>query len=129
MTSSSCGDLAARARNLSWIYASAKFYKTPVEGGLPLTMHERDDRLEALQGAVVTTKAPNHPILEGVAGNWSPLSPAKDEALCGSPTSAPTGVSSPSSSGRATRVGGLQPNLAAGGTLASPPSVNLPFHG
>ena len=36
-------------------------------------MHERDDRLEAPQGAVVTTKAPNHPILEGVAGNWPPL--------------------------------------------------------
>ena len=55
------------------IYGSAKYYKTPVEEILPVTMHERDDRLEAPQGAVVETKLAGHPILEGVEGPWPAL--------------------------------------------------------
>lgn len=55
------------------IYGSAKYYKTPVEEILPVTMHERDDRLESPQGAVVETKLAGHPILEGVEGPWPAL--------------------------------------------------------
>jgi uncharacterized membrane protein len=52
------------------IYGSAKFYGTPVEDVLPVTMHERDDRVEAPQGARVSVRAPEHPILAGITGEW-----------------------------------------------------------
>lgn len=55
------------------IYGSAKFYKSPVEEVLPVTMHERDDRLEAPQGAKVETKVADHPVLHGVSGPWPAL--------------------------------------------------------
>lgn len=55
------------------IYGSAKYYKTPVEEILPVTLYERDDRLETPQGAVVETKLADHPILNGVKEPWPAL--------------------------------------------------------
>jgi uncharacterized membrane protein len=55
------------------IYGSAKYYKSPVEEVLPVTMHQRDDRVEAPQGAVVETKSAGHPVLKGVEGPWPAL--------------------------------------------------------
>lgn len=71
--------------SFSGIYGSAKYYRTPVEEVLPVTMHERDDRVEAPQGARTTVTAASHPILEGVSGEWPALLGynevvAKDEA-------------------------------------------------
>lgn len=59
--------------SFSGIYGSAKFYGTPVEDVLPVTMYERDDRIEAPQGGAIKTLNGNHPILSGVSGDWPPV--------------------------------------------------------
>ena len=55
------------------IYGSAKYYGTAVEEVLPVTMYERDDRIEAPQGGKVVTVEGSHPILRGVSGEWPPV--------------------------------------------------------
>lgn len=59
--------------SFSGIYGSAKYYKTPIEEVLPVTMYERDDRVEAPQGAAVRVLEPNHPLLHGVGEEWPVL--------------------------------------------------------
>jgi uncharacterized membrane protein len=59
--------------SFSGIYGSAKYYRTPVEEVLPVTMYERDDRVEAPQGARVTTTNSAHPILHGIPEDWPVL--------------------------------------------------------
>lgn len=59
--------------SFSGIYGSAKFYKTPVEEVLPVTMYERDDRIEAPQGGDVVTTMKSHPILANVPEKWPKL--------------------------------------------------------
>lgn len=56
--------------SFSGIYGAAKFYKTAVEDVLPVTMHERDDRLETPQGGKIVTRNSTHPILKGVSTEW-----------------------------------------------------------
>jgi uncharacterized membrane protein len=59
--------------SFSGIYGSAKYYGTPVEEVLPVTMFERDDRVEAPHGAVATITNSSHPILEGLPAEWPVL--------------------------------------------------------
>jgi uncharacterized membrane protein len=59
--------------SFSGIYGAAKYYRTPIEEVLPVTMYERDDRVEAPQGGTVVTKNAGHPILDGVSGDWPVL--------------------------------------------------------
>lgn len=56
--------------SFSGIYGAAKYYKTPVEDVLPVTMYERDDRIEAPQGGKVITTMSSHPILKNVPSDW-----------------------------------------------------------
>jgi uncharacterized membrane protein len=55
------------------IYGSAKFYHTPIEEVLPVTMYARDDRVEVPQGGKITSLHPDHPILSGIDHNYPPL--------------------------------------------------------
>ena len=56
--------------SFSGIYGSAKYYKTALEEVLPVTMYERDDRIEAPQGGKIVVKNGGHPILQGVSAEW-----------------------------------------------------------
>lgn len=55
------------------IYGASKYYKTPVEEVLPVTMYERDDRIEAPQGGKVVTTLASHPIVADVPSEWPAL--------------------------------------------------------
>lgn len=55
------------------IYGSAKYYRTPIEEVLPVTMHTFDDRVEAPEGAVAELVQPDHPVVRGIAGPWPAL--------------------------------------------------------
>src|SRR5262249_39758313 len=55
------------------INASAKSYRTAVEDILPVNIHTFDDRVEVPEGTVTQVVAPDHPILQGVSGDWLPL--------------------------------------------------------
>ena len=55
------------------IYGSAKYYRTAIEEILPVNLHTFDDRVEVPEGAVAQVVAADHPILQGVAGDWPVL--------------------------------------------------------
>jgi uncharacterized membrane protein len=55
------------------INAAAKYYRTAIEDILPVNIHTFDDRVEVPEGAIAQVTAPDHPILQGVTGDWLPL--------------------------------------------------------
>src|SRR5260370_39938022 len=52
------------------IYCSARYHRTPVEEVLPVTLLAVDDRVEKPEGINPTVKKTEHPIMQGVDGNW-----------------------------------------------------------
>lgn len=69
------GGLAMCGGYLSFagIYASAKYYRTPIETILPVNIHTFDDRVETPEGVIAEIVDPNHPILSGMSGQWPVL--------------------------------------------------------
>jgi uncharacterized membrane protein len=65
--------MAGGYMSFSGIYAAAKFYRTPIETILPVSIHTFDDRVEVPEGVATTIVKPEHPILEGVSGEWPAL--------------------------------------------------------
>lgn len=59
--------------SFSGIYASAKYYRTPIEEILPVELHTFDDRIESPQGTRVEVIQPAHPILANISGQWPDL--------------------------------------------------------
>jgi uncharacterized membrane protein len=48
----------------------ARYHATPLAAVLPVTMHERDDRIEVPEGLTATFPEPNHPVLGGTPAEW-----------------------------------------------------------
>lgn len=69
------GGLAMAGGYLSFagIYASAKYYRTPIEDILPVSIHTFDDRVEVPEGVAIEVVNAAHPILEGVTGEFPAL--------------------------------------------------------
>jgi uncharacterized membrane protein len=69
------GGLAMAGGYMSFagIYASAKFYRTPIEDILPVSIHTFDDRVEVPEGVVTGVVDAAHPILAGVTGEFPAL--------------------------------------------------------
>jgi uncharacterized membrane protein len=69
------GGLAMCGGYLSFagIYASAKYYRTPIEQILPVTIHTFDDRVEAPEGVCPEVMDTAHPIVRGLAQEWPAL--------------------------------------------------------
>lgn len=69
------GGLAMCGGYLSFagIYASAKYFRTPIEEVLPVNIYTFDDRVETPQGTRIEVLEPNHPILKGMEGEWPDL--------------------------------------------------------
>jgi uncharacterized membrane protein len=69
------GGLAMCGGYLSFagIYGSAKYYRTPLETILPVSIHPFDDRFEVPEGVVAEVVDAVHPILEGISGEWPAL--------------------------------------------------------
>jgi uncharacterized membrane protein len=55
------------------IYGAAKYYRTPIEEVLPVTIHPFDDRIEMPEGAVAEIVLPDHPVVQGIPSPWPPL--------------------------------------------------------
>ncbi len=55
------------------IDAKARYAKSPVEEVLPVTMLERDDRVEVPEGVSPQVHVAAHPIVAGLAGEWPVL--------------------------------------------------------
>jgi uncharacterized membrane protein len=55
------------------INGAAKYYRTAIEEILPANIHPFDDRVETPEGAVAQVVAAEHPILQGVTGEWPVL--------------------------------------------------------
>jgi uncharacterized membrane protein len=55
------------------IDAKARYAGTPVEEALPVTMLERDDRVEVPEGVAPSMQIVDHPIVDGLAYDWPPL--------------------------------------------------------
>jgi uncharacterized membrane protein len=53
--------------------AAAKFYRSPIEDILPVTIHPFDDRVEAPEGVMPTVVDPAHPTIRAISGAWQPL--------------------------------------------------------
>lgn len=69
------GGLAMAGGYLSFqgINGAARYRGTAVERILPVDIHPFDDRLEVPEGAVPEPCGVDHPVLEGIAGEWPPL--------------------------------------------------------
>ena len=52
------------------IHGAAKYYRTPIEQILPVTIHPFDDRVEAPEGARADVLLPDHPIVRGLGADW-----------------------------------------------------------
>lgn len=52
------------------IYASAKYYKTPIEDILPVAIFTHDDRIECPQGVNPVVIDPQHPIVKNIHEPW-----------------------------------------------------------
>ena len=52
------------------IYGAARFGRTPVEDALPVSILNADDRVEVPEGAIPNVEAADHPVLEGIEGDW-----------------------------------------------------------
>ena len=55
------------------IYGAARYHGTPVEEVLPVEIHPWDDRVEVPEGFTPQMTAPDHPIVQGMAGEWPAL--------------------------------------------------------
>lgn len=55
------------------IDAKARYAKTAVEDVLPITMLERDDRIEVPEGVAAHVQMGDHPIVAGLASEWPEL--------------------------------------------------------
>ena len=55
------------------IDAKARYAKSPVEEVLPVTMFERDDRVEVPEGVSPKVQKADHPIVAGLADEWPAL--------------------------------------------------------
>ena len=55
------------------MYGAAKYYRTPVEEVLPVTIHPFDDRVETPEGVQAEIVLPDHPVVAGIKGPWPPL--------------------------------------------------------
>lgn len=55
------------------IDGKARYAKTAVEEVLPITMHERDDRVEVPEGVLPKVQMANHPIVAGLEDEWPAL--------------------------------------------------------
>ena len=55
------------------IDAKARYAKTAVEEVLPVTILERDDRVEVPEGATPKVQVANHPVVAGLASEWPVL--------------------------------------------------------
>lgn len=52
------------------IYGAAKFYRTPIEEVLPVSIYPFDDRVEMPEGGRAEVLLPEHPIVRGLAEPW-----------------------------------------------------------
>jgi uncharacterized membrane protein len=48
----------------------ARYHATPLAAVLPVTMHDRDDRIEVPEGLTATFPEPRHPVLGGTPAEW-----------------------------------------------------------
>ncbi|MDR2476852.1 MAG: glutamine amidotransferase [Treponema sp.] len=69
------------------IGASAKYFRTPIEEILPVSIYTFDDRIEAPEGVEVEIGEPDHPVIKGITGKWPVLlgyqeTVLKQDALC-----------------------------------------------
>ena len=55
------------------IYGGAKYYRTPIEQILPVTIHPFDDRVECPEGVQAELVLPDHPIVAGIEVPWPSL--------------------------------------------------------
>ena len=55
------------------IYASAKYYRTPIEAILPVNLFTFDDRVELPEGAQPDLVDAGHPIVAGMEAPWPVL--------------------------------------------------------
>ncbi len=55
------------------IQGLAKYFRTPIEEILPVSIHTFDDRFETPEGTRTTVLEYDHPIVQGVQGTWPPL--------------------------------------------------------
>jgi uncharacterized membrane protein len=55
------------------IYGSAKYFRSPIEEVLPVTIHTFDDRVEAPEGVQAEILLPDHPIVAGIPTPWPAL--------------------------------------------------------
>ena len=56
--------------SLQGIYGSARYHRTPIEEVLPVTISAVDDRVEKPEGINPIVKKAEHPIMQGVEGEW-----------------------------------------------------------
>jgi uncharacterized membrane protein len=52
------------------IYGSARYHRTPIEEVLPVTISAVDDRVEKPEGINPIVKKAEHPIMQGIEGEW-----------------------------------------------------------
>jgi uncharacterized membrane protein len=52
------------------IYGSARYHRTPIEEVLPVTILPIDDRIEKPEGINPAVTRKDHPITQGINGNW-----------------------------------------------------------
>jgi len=74
------------------IEAKAKYYRTPIEEILPVSIYTFDDRLEVPEGVRVIVDVPDHPIVKNINGEWPSLlgyqeTVLKENAICVAKTS------------------------------------------
>lgn len=55
------------------INAGAFYHRSPIEDALPVNISPYDDRVETPEGASVEVLDPEHPILDGIDGEWPVL--------------------------------------------------------
>lgn len=55
------------------IYGAAKYYRSPIEAVLPVNIMTFDDRVETPEGVVPEVMIRDHPILNGIKGEWPAL--------------------------------------------------------
>ncbi len=56
--------------SFSGIDGRARYHATPLAAVLPVTMHDRDDRIEVPEGLTATFPNPTHPVLGGTPAEW-----------------------------------------------------------
>jgi uncharacterized membrane protein len=52
------------------IYGSARYHRTPIEEVLPVSILPIDDRIEKPEGINPSVTRKDHPIMEGIGGDW-----------------------------------------------------------